>query len=255
MGKNEYQNLNLSVFSKNNAQENQAAYSSIKIISVKPVEEDIYHRFPVSASVSMIGMQNRGHYDSGFQGELYGKGSLDNENKNLLEFHAVTKNPVDFNSFTQYEEYFVNYKNENLWVHLGDKNYFASFLTEYARYGRGAEIRFDFKKISFGGFYNHLRFFRDIKDEFNIYSKLKIGKQSEITAGYLYKIPRAESTDITFYSMRLDSNAHLPYLAGKFNINKNLEISGETSYSKTEKTDGTAFMIQTIANYEKIKEM
>lgn len=253
LGKNEYQNLNLSVFSKDNPQENQTAYSSVKIISIKPVEEDIFHRFPVSASVSMIGMQNRGRYDSGFQGELYGKGSLDDENKNLLEFHAVSKNPVEFNSFTQYEEYFVNYKRENFWVHLGDKNYFASFLTEYARYGRGAEIRFDLKKISFGGFYNHPRFFRDIKDEFNMYSKLKIGKQSEITAGYLYKIPRTESTDITFSNMRLDSDAHLPYVTGKFNINKNLEISGETSYSKTTKTDGTAFMIQTIVNYERVK--
>lgn len=253
LGKNEYQNLNLSVFSKDNPHENQTAYSSVKIISIKPVEEDIFHRFPVSASVSMIGMQNRGRYDSGFQGELYGKGSLDNENKNLLEFHAVSKNPVEFNSFTQYEEYFVNYKRENFWVHLGDKNYFASFLTEYARYGRGAEIRFDLKKISFGGFYNHPRFFRDIKDEFNVYSKLKIGKQSEITAGYLYKIPRTESTDVTLTNMRIDSNAHLPYVTGKFNINKNLEISGETSYSKTATTDGTAFMIQTIANYERVK--
>ncbi|MFC0429075.1 COG1470 family protein [Chryseobacterium scophthalmum] len=253
LGKNEYQNLNLSVFSKDNPQENQTAYSSVKIISVKPVEEDVFHRFPVLASVSMIGMQNRGRYDSGFQGELYGKGSLDDENKNLLEFHAVTKNPVEFNSFTQYEEYFVNYKRENFWVHLGDKNYFASFLTEYARYGRGAEIRFDLKKISFGGFYNHPRFFRDIKDEFNVYSKLKIGKQSEITAGYLYKIPRTESTDVILTNMRIDSNAYLPYLTGKFNINKNLEISGETSYSKTAKTDGTAFMIQTIANYERVK--
>jgi hypothetical protein len=53
--------------------------------------------------------------------------------------------------------------------------------------------------------------------------------------------------------MRLDSDAHLPYVTGKFNINKNLEISGETSYSKTTKTDGTAFMIQTIVNYERVK--
>jgi len=253
LGKNEYQNVNLSVYSKENPQEKQTAYSSIKIISIRPVEDDIYHRFPVSASISMIGMQNRGRYDQGFQGELYGKGSLDFENKNILEFHAITKNPVDFNSFTQYEEYFVNYKRENLWVHLGDKNYFASFLTEYARYGRGAEIRFDLKKISFGGFYNHPRFFTDIKDEFNIYSKLKIGQQSEITAGYLYKIPDTESKDFNFSNMKLDSNAHLPYFAGKFSINKNLEISGETSYSKTEKTDGTAYMIQTTANYEKVR--
>lgn len=252
LSKNEFQNLNLSVYSKDHPQENQTAYSTVKIIATQPIEDDIYHRFPVSASVAMLGMQNRGQYKNGFQGELYGKGSLDSENKNILEFHAVTKNPIDFNSFTQYEEYFVNYTRKNFFVHLGDKNYSSSFLTEYARYGRGAEIRFDLKKISFGGFYNHPRFFRDIKDEFNIYSKFKIAKQSEITAGYLYKTPRKENTDLAFSNRILDSNAHLPYLTGKFKLNKNLEVSGETAYSKTEKTDGTAYMIQTVANYNKI---
>ncbi|MCD0479436.1 hypothetical protein LPB90_13320 [Chryseobacterium sp. LC2016-29] len=253
LSKNEFQNINLSVYSKDHPQENQTSFSSVKIISIKPIEDDIYHRFPVSASVSMLGMQNQGQYKDGFQGELYGKGSLDEKNKNILEFHAVTKNPIDFNSFTQYEEYFVNYTRKNLFVHLGDKNYSASFLTEYARYGRGTEVRFDFKKISFGGFYIHPRFFKDIKDEFNIYSKLKIGKQSEITAGYLYKIPRIESTDLAFSNLRLNSNAHLPYLTGKFKLNENLEVSGETAYSKTKNTDGTAYMIQTIASYEKVK--
>lgn len=252
LGKNEYQNLNLSVYSPDNPSENQTAYTSVKIISVKPVEEDIFHRFPVAASISFIGMRNRGEYDDGFQGEVYGKGSLDKNNKNLLEFHAITKNPVEFNSFTQYEEYFVNYKRDNFFVHLGDKNYSSSFLTEYARYGRGAEIRFDLKKISFGGFYNHPRFFRDIKDEFNVYSKFKIAKESEITTGYLYKIPRTENVDVSFSNFRLDSNAHLPYVAGKFQLTKNFEISGEASYSKTDKTDGNAFMLQAIASFAKI---
>ncbi|MFY1048391.1 hypothetical protein [Chryseobacterium sp. GP-SGM7] len=253
LGKNEYQNLSLTVYSKDKPQENKTAYSVVKIISVHQIEDDIFHRFPVSASFSFLGMKNRGKYDDGFQGEIYGKGSLDEENKNLLEFRAVNKNPVEFNSFTFYEEYFVNYKRDNLFIHLGDKNYSSSYLTEFARYGRGAEIRFDLKNISLGGFYNHPRFFKDIKDEFNIYSKLKIAKESEITAGYLYKIPRTDNENIGFTNIRLDSNAHLPYLTGKFKLNKNIEISGETSYSKTEKTNGTAYMIQTIANFERLR--
>lgn len=252
LAKNEYQNLNLSVYSVDNPKENQSVYTSIKIISVKPVEDDIFHRMPVAASISFIGMRNRGEYHDGFQGEVYGKGSLDKDNKNLLEFHAVTKNPVEFNSFTQYEEYFVNYKRDNFFVHLGDKNYSSSFLTEYARYGRGAEISFDTKKFSFGGFYNHPRFFRDIKDEYNVYSKYKIAKESEITAGYLYKIPRTENVGLSFSNIRLDSNAHLPYVMGKFKLNKNIEVSGEASYSKTDKTNGNAFMLQTIANFKKL---
>lgn len=249
LGQNEFQNLNLSVYSPDNSKENQTAYVSVKVISVKPVEDDIYHRLPVSASLSFIGMKNMGIYNDGFQGEIYGKGSLDRENKNQIEFRAVSHNPVEFNSFTQYEEYFVNYKRNNFFIHLGDKMYSASFLTEFARYGRGAEIRYDLKKFSFGGFYNHPRFFRDIKDEFNIYSTLKIRKESEITAGYLYKIPR--KGEINFGNIRLYSETHLPYTAGKFKISENISLSGEAAYSKNEQIEGTAYMAQAQASFEK----
>ncbi|WP_294224246.1 hypothetical protein [uncultured Chryseobacterium sp.] len=252
LGKNEFQNVNLSVYNANNPKEIYNAYSSIKVIAVNPVEDDIFHRLPVAASVSFISMQNRGEYRDGFQGEIYSRGSIDKEHKHLLEFRAVTKNPTEFNSFTPYEEYFVNYKQNNFFVHLGDKNYSSSFLTEYARYGRGAEIRMDTKKVSIGGFYNHPRFFRDIKDEFNVYSKYKIAKESEITAGYLYKIPRRENTGVSFSTFRLDSDAHLPYVMGKFKLTKNIEVSGEVSYSKTDKTTGNAMMAQTIFNFSKI---
>lgn len=252
LGKNEMQNIMLSVYSADNPKENQSAYTSVKIISVKPSEEDIFHRLPATFSLAFTGMQNRSEFQNGFQGEIYGKGSMDKENKNLIEFHAVTKNPVAFNSFTKYEEYFVSYKRENFFIHLGDKNYFSSFLTEYARYGRGADVRYDTEKLSFGGFYNHPRFFRDIQDEFNVYSKIKIAKESEITAGYLYKIPRKDNSLLSFSGLRFHSDAQLPYLAGKFKLNKSIEISGETSYSKTGKTEGSAFMLQTVANFNKI---
>jgi len=250
LGQNEYQNLNLTVSPRENPSENQSVYISTKIISVKPVEEDIYHRLSVDASLSFIGMQNMGTYQDGFQGELYGKGSLDKENRNNIEFHAVTKNPVEFNSFTQYEEYFINYKRDNFFIHLGDKNYSASYLTEFARYGRGAEIRYDFKKFRLGGFYNHPRFFRDIKDEFNVYSTFKIRKESEITAGYLHKIPR--SGEYNFGTLRLDSEAQLPYATGKFKLNKNITVSGELAYSKTRDTDGNAYMLQGQATFERL---
>ncbi|MFZ4931957.1 hypothetical protein [Chryseobacterium sp. Mn2064] len=246
---NEYQNLNLSVYAKDNPKENQDLYVSTQVIAVKPVENDIYHRLPVAVSLSFIGMQNMGVYNDGFQGEIYGKGTLDKDNKNQVEFHAVSHNPVEFNSFTQYEEYFINYKRENLFVHLGDKTYSSSFLTEFARYGRGAEVRYNFNRISVGGFYNRPRFFRDIKDEFNIYTALRIRKESELSVGYLYKDPR--KNEMNFGDVRLDSHAHLPYAKGKFKISKNINLSGEFAYSTTQKTDGTAYLLQAEAIFEK----
>lgn len=248
---NEYKNISLSLYPFENPSEAQTAYGSVKIISVKPAEDHLFHRIPVAASVSWIGMKNRGEYSDGLQGELYGKGSLNKDNKNLLEFRVLTKNPVEFNSFTQYEEYFLNYKRNNIFIHVGDKNYSSSFLTEFARYGRGAEVRINLKRVSFGGFYNHPRFFRDIKDEFNLYSRFKISNESEISAGYLYKIPRMENTGLSFSNFRLDAEAHLPYLTGKFRLSKNLEVLSEAAYSKAGKTEDYGYTIQAIANFEK----
>jgi len=247
---NEFQNLNLSVYPKNYPKENQDVYATTQVISVKPSENDIYHRLPVAFSLSFIGMQNMGVYNDGFQGEIYGKGTLDKDNKNQIEFRAVTHNPIELNTFTQYEEYFVNYKRDKLYIHLGDKTYSSSYLTEFARYGRGAEIRYDFNKVSFGGFYNHPRFFRDIKDEFNFYSAFKIRKESEVSVGYLYKTPRNE--EIRFGDVKLDSDAHLPYAKGKFKVSKNINLSGEFAYSTTQKTDGTAYLLQAEAIFKKL---
>ncbi|MDR6489524.1 hypothetical protein J2799_004063 [Chryseobacterium vietnamense] len=247
---NEFQNLNLSVYPKNYPKESQDVYATTQVISVKPSENDIYHRLPVAFSLSFIGMQNMGVYNDGFQGEIYGKGTLDKDNKNQIEFRAVTHNPIELNTFTQYEEYFVNYKRDKLYIHLGDKTYSSSYLTEFARYGRGAEIRYDFNKVSFGGFYNHPRFFRDIKDEFNFYSAFKIRKESEVSVGYLYKTPRNE--EIRFGDVKLDSDAHLPYAKGKFKVSKNINLSGEFAYSTTQKTDGTAYLLQAEAIFKKL---
>lgn len=250
LAQNEFQNLNLSVHPKNHPNKIQDVYATTQVISVKPSENDIYHRLPVALSLSFIGMQNMGVYNDGFQGEIYGKGTLDKDNKNQVEFRAVTHNPIELNTFTRYEEYFVNYKRDKLFIHLGDKTYSSSYLTEFARYGRGAEIRYDFNKVSFGGFYNHPRFFRDIKDEFNMYSAFKIRKESEISLGYLYKTPRKE--EIRFGEVRLDSDAHLPYAKGKFKISKNINLSGELAYSTTKKTDGTAYLLQAEAIFKKL---
>lgn len=250
LAQNEFQNLNLSVYPKHNPKETQDVYATTQIISVRPSENDIYHRLPVALSLSFIGMQNMGVYNNGFQGEIYGKGTLDKDNKNQIEFRAVTHNPVDLNTFTQYEEYFVNYKRDKLYLHLGDKTYSSSYLTEFARYGRGAEIRYDFNRVSFGGFYNHPRFFRDIKEEFNFYSAFKIRKESEVSVGYLYKTPRKE--EIRFGDVKLDSEAHLPYAKGKFKVSKNINLSGEFAYSTTQKTDGTAYLLQAEAVFKKL---
>lgn len=220
------------------------ANATTNIISAKPIENDIYYRFPVFASISYIGMRNKNVYSGGFQGEIYGSGSLTKENKDWLNLRAVSPSPISFNTFTQYEEYFINYKSKNLWVHLGDKAYSSSMLTEFSRYGRGAELHYRFKKITLGGFYNHPRFFTPIQDELNIFSTIQFNKHNEITAGYIYKVPKNDNTPSNGSTLKFMDKSHLPYIKANIQHFKPFKIQGEVSYSQTINKHGWGYLFQ-----------
>lgn len=224
-------------------------YSSVDIIPVNPVGEDIYHRFPIYASLSYMYMRDRGVDQKGFQGEIYGRGTLSDQSE--LELRAITVNPVQFNAFTPYEEYFISYKNKNTFAHLGDKMFSSSFLTEYARYGRGAELNVQINKLEIGGFYNRPRFNQNITDEVNIYSTYSIHSNLNITGGYLFKKLDNTRNYLTTQSF-LDGKAHLPYLIMNTSIIKGFDISTELALSRLDRIKGSAYRIYANGNFEKL---
>ncbi len=242
LGKNEIFNTVLSVFTKSNPEQKINAYSSTTIISIKPAEDDIYFRYPVTASVAYIGMNQRGQYQGGFQAEVVGSSHLKKDHSDMLFFRALTPNPVELSAYTQYEEYFVGYKNKNLYVYLGDKAYSASYLTEFSRYGRGAELRLDLHKFSVGGFYNRPRFYGNIKDEWNVFSKFRPIEGMEMTAGFLYK--EAPSVQDGILARPKYSFARLPYFKSTARVAKNVTIGGEIAYSSTDRSDGIGYMLE-----------
>ncbi|TDB59535.1 hypothetical protein [Arundinibacter roseus] len=234
-----YQVLHLSA--KVDAKTHYDAYSTVRIIPIAAKENDVFFRLPVSLSLSYIGSRNRGSYQGGYQVEMYGNGSLSKENKDMLSFHMVTPGPVPFNAFTPYEQYFVTYQKGGLYAYLGDKSYTASYLTENARYGRGAELSYTFGKVILGGFYNRPRFFRDIKNEASVYAKYQLNRQTEMTISYLYKMP---VTGVV--------GAHLPSISATTKLLKNTELQGELAYSKNGKAEGVAFRTQVQRSIEKL---
>lgn len=238
-----YQSFHLNALTENHPKENFDAFSNVKIIPTNPVEQDIYKRFPIAASVNYIGKNDQGVYQNGFQGEVYGKGSFSKDNRDQIEFRAITKNPVDFNVFTPYEEYYASYKNDKLYAHIGDKAYSSSFLTEFARYGRGAEVQYKFNKFTVGAFYNHPRFYQEIKDEFNVSGRYAVNKETEVSAGYLYKIPRTD---------REGFNTHLPYVTAKTKVLRNIDVHTEVSYSKNDHAQGIAYLAQAQGSFNRL---
>lgn len=243
------QNIDLTAITSDSTSQPVKQYSSVDIIPVSPIAEDIYHRFPVYASLSYMYMRDRGVDHKGFQGEIYGRGTLSDHSE--LELRAITANPVQFNAFTPYEEYFISYRTKNTYAHLGDKMYSSSFLTEYARYGRGAELYVQMNNLELGGFYNRPRFNQNITDEVNIYSKYSIDSNLNITGGYLFKNMDNKRNYLTTQSF-LDGKAHLPYLILNTSILKGFDISTELALSRLGSIKGSAYRIYANGNIKNL---
>lgn len=247
--RNDFFSISLSATDAANPDHKTQAYTQVKVMATRPVENDIYYRYPVSATLGYVSMRNGSAEMGGLQAIVQGAGTLGKDSPHFIEFRVVTPNPVQLNAFTQYEEYFITYKNPALYVQAGDKSYASSYLTEYARYGRGAEMRYALKKITVGGFFMQPRFFRDIKSETNLFSTYKIKSETEVTLGYLYKVPDIRADKRAWNTLR--ANARLPYFKGKYQVNKNIKIAGEAAFSRTDSANGSGFMLEGQALYSK----
>jgi hypothetical protein len=223
--------IKLTAAVKSDSTQSVFASQITNVIPAFPVNEDVWLRFPVRVAATYIGRQQRNDYESGFQGEIYGRGALNEENTKLLEFRAIGPDRFGLTAFSQYEEYFINYKSNNFYAHIGDKIFSSSFLTEFSRYGRGIELRQKIKKLEVGGFYNKPRFFRDIKEEINLYTKVNFNAKNNISYGYLLK--RKDHQD-----------DHLQYVSGETTVFDKIGIQGEYAISNNEKTQGTAWQLQ-----------
>jgi predicted porin len=108
---------------------------SVEIIPKVTGEFDPYHKFPVQ--LALIGAGQDG--TSGFQVELSGSGGLDEEGKQRIDFLFRGPDIQDRSRRGKRDEYRISYHYEHLSLHLGDRSYSLSPLTDRLSYGRGAE--------------------------------------------------------------------------------------------------------------------
>ena len=224
--------IKLTAYPKGEYHKNVFAYSRTDILPSHPKDEDIWHRFPLKISAVYLSREQRGVYQDAFQGEIYGKGSLDEKNIKQLEFRALGPDRFGLSIFSRYEEYYINYQSKNFYVHLGDKTYSSSFLTEFSRYGRGVEIKRNLGKFELGGFYNKPRFFNGINQQYHLYSQYNFAPKTHLRYGYLLK----ETNDL------LKHNLH--YLDAEVQPLKNLNLKGEYAWSQNSNTSGEAWRLE-----------
>lgn len=202
------------------------AYQHSLIIPNASAEINDIRRLPGYARLSYIG-RNRidGQFISGWQGELFMRGNLDELGEKNLEIKLRGPNQFNVSSLGLYDEYYAQLNTPNYKIHLGDKTYSLSPLTEYARNGRGIEASIRHKRKEFGSFYHRPRFFPEIKEEIGAYARHHFNLDNSISLNYLRKTYRNSN-----------SNASLLSLLGRFNPFKNTYIESEVSqgYHQTE---------------------
>ncbi len=178
-----------------------SAYSQVDVFPVEETQVDAFLRFPVQLSGGFVGRKNGDETQLVFQGEFSGRGFIDKAQKRQLEFRFFGPNHFDVSVLGRYDEYYAKYKSPHLLVNAGDITFRATPLTEYSRYGRGTEINYSARNISFGGFWQRPRFYNNIKAEHNTFVRYVINRKNMVQANYFRKEIAETGKWANFYSI------------------------------------------------------
>ncbi|MGB2804411.1 MAG: hypothetical protein WBD64_05900 [Candidatus Zixiibacteriota bacterium] len=156
---------------------------AVEIIPKVTGNLDPYHRLPIQVALIAAGQEEKG----GFQVELSGRGSLDEEGKRSIDF--LFRGPDIQNKGTRgkRDEYRVSYSRENLVLHLGDRSYSLSPLTERFRYGRGLEAKVSRGKFGYGAFYMEGRWQKPKERELGTYLAYQFNERFHVRGNFLGK--------------------------------------------------------------------
>lgn len=227
LSQSEQRSIRLEAAIQDSVGTNVISFQRLRIIPTQAPKPDLFHRFPVTASMIYL-QRNQGDITlSGYQFDVFGSGSIGIQNMHQLEFRFRGPDRFQLSVLGQYEEYYATYKGKNMRVSLGDRNYSLSPLTENSRYGRGMELSYRAGKTEFGGFYHKPRFIADIKEIYAGYFNYHFNSNNHIGLHYLQKEHTAE----------IDPS-HLMSITSSLNPFRNLNLFAEASYGSHGKQAG-----------------
>ena len=177
---------------------------SIDVIPRVTGESDPYHKLPIKVALIGAGQAGKG----GFQAELSGGGSLDEEGKRGVDFLFRLPDIQEVTRYGYRDEYWLSYHQEHLDLHFGDRSYSLSPLTERLSYGRGVEANIHHGKFGGGAFYLESRWGEPKTKEVGTYVEYQFHNRFRIKGNFLSKIKGADlasrSYDAKIYSIQTE---------------------------------------------------
>ncbi|MBW8001595.1 MAG: hypothetical protein FVQ80_06185 [Planctomycetes bacterium] len=173
-----------------------AATSVVEVIPLASGEEKPYHTIKTQAIISYV--SEKGSKDSsGAQITIKGQGTLDEEGKKNVKFHFTGPDIVDKSIFGQRDEYLFSYWTDKYQLHLGDRAFRLSNLTEGYLYGRGLETSLNLNDdLTLGMYHVETRWLEPGIEETAAFLDYNINEKAKIGLNYLRKNDNFASNDI-----------------------------------------------------------
>jgi len=185
----------------------QSVYASTLVLPSQKAKRDVYFRFPVKTSATYLATNRNNNFESAYQFQIEGNGSLDTEGKHQLSFLARWPNNTNLSFMGLYDQYYVFYNHKNLDVFLGEKSFMVTPLTENSRYGRGVETKVTLNSgFNVGFAYVKPRFYEDIENEMTLSTGFNFNPDNKITFFYLTKKYFSNSEPAQLFSLTTELN-------------------------------------------------
>ncbi|MCJ7813223.1 hypothetical protein MUP95_07915, partial [bacterium] len=211
----------------------------VDVIPRIPEEEDQYHRIPINVAVRQVFQSRQATIKYGTQIDIYGKGTLDEDGHKNVEFRLRAPDIYEKSIMADRDEYFFSYINGCFVLHLGDRYYTLSRLTEFGRYGRGGEFQLSFNQFRVGTFFQQTRWLNPREKQVASFIQYSFLEGQFVRLNYLNK--QSEDVYTNIYSIQTTFYPH-----------KNIEIEAEYALGGEKGENKNAFQFQIHGNHQTV---
>jgi hypothetical protein len=209
------------------------ASSNVDIIPLVNKGGERYHNLPIQITTSGDMSNQEDETDYGFQEEIYGKGTLDEDEEKNVEF-LLKGQRTSNGSYRDYDNYRLNYWTDSYKLGLGDNSYALSPLITNSSYGRGVNGELGIGKARFGAFYQEDKRYTPRQRNVAGYINFSGNDKYEINLNYLRK--------------KELGNFGIASLYGQLKPAKNINLNLEFATNK----DNYAYQLQGYGSHRRI---
>ena len=197
---------------------------------------DPYHRLPVQIGVTGAVANGQG----GFQAEVSGSGSINEEETASVEFLLRGPDIQDRRPYGLRDEYYLGYRTQSADIFVGDRSYSLSPLTERYNYGRGGGFHLHPGGLELGNFYMESRWGMPKEREYGTSLAYPFSDKYRMQGNFLYK-------RTIFGNSTTHQDSQLYSIQSMLNPREEINIDAEYAYCATDRegnAGGHAFHVE-----------